>query len=178
MIVTKENQRLYLRPLDFNMCRIFNALSQIVENHGGSVKPQRCTALVSDRNMDESEPIRALHTGYITFTLDNTVYYFQIDQNPFFPFYFNKTPLRDGKYSRDAGLEELSKNWLYDCFWSSNCSQEDIVEAAHSIFNELCNAPLSKIIRSSTRKKVPNYYDGGWHWENVYEPERFTTIDW
>lgn len=178
MIVTRDNQRLYLRPLDFNMCRIFSALADVIENHGGKVKPQSHTALISDRNLDDSEVIPAAHTGYISFVFDGMVYYFQVDQNPFSPFLYNKTPLNGDKYSRDAGLEELSKSWLYDCFWSSNCSQADIVEAANLIFNELCNAPTSKIIRSSHQVRVPNTYDGGWHWETAYEPERFAALDW
>ena len=179
MIITRDNQRLYLRPLDFNMCRIFSALADIIENHGGRVKPQSHTALISDRNLDDSEVIPAAHTDCISFVFDGMVYYFQIDQNPCFPFYYNKTPLlASNKYSRDASLAELSKTWLYDCFWRSNCSQSDIVGAANLIFHELCNAPTSKIIRPSRRVRVPNIYNDRWHWETVYEPERVATLDW
>ena len=178
MIITKENQRLYLRPLDFNMCRIFTALAQIVENNGGRVKPSRHTAMISDRTQDGSEVIPVPFTTCITFALDGLVYYFQVDQNPFFPFYFNKTQITSGKYSRDAGLEEFNKEWLFDCFWQSNCSQADIIEAANMIFNGLCNAPVSKIIRDYKRVMVPNMFDGGWHYERKAEPERFAVIDW
>lgn len=178
MIITKENQRLYLRPLDFNMCRIFTALAEVVKNHGGRVKPSRYTALISDREQDNGETIPAPFTTYITFELDGMIYYFQVDQNPFFPFYFNKTPAKAGKYSRDAGLEEFNKEWLFDCFWQSNCAQADIIEAANMIFNGLCNAPASQIIRSYNRVRVPNTFDGGWHWEQKAEPERFAVIDW
>lgn len=34
-----ENQKLFLRPYDFNRCRIIQALAEVVENNGGKVKP-------------------------------------------------------------------------------------------------------------------------------------------
>lgn len=176
MIVLHENDRFYLRSLDFNMCRIFSALAVVVENHGGRVKPQK-KALVSDRSLTGSEPITVTHTGYITFILDDVYYYFQVDQNPFFPFYYQKTPIKAGKYSRDACLDEFTKDWLFDCLWSSGVCDADIIEVANLIFNGLVNADLSVIRRDSCRKKVANTFDGGWHWENVYDPERFAAVD-
>lgn len=34
-----ENQKLFLRPYDFNRCRIMEALAKVAENNGGKVKP-------------------------------------------------------------------------------------------------------------------------------------------
>lgn len=74
------------------------------------------------------EPITVTHTTYIRFVLDGYVYYYQVDENPFFPFSYEKTPLVKGKYSRDACLVEDKKEWLYGGFFGYRCSQEDIVE--------------------------------------------------
>lgn len=39
MYIGRENEKLYLRPLDFNVCRIMTQLAEIVKNNGGKVKP-------------------------------------------------------------------------------------------------------------------------------------------
>ena len=176
-IVRKDGERLYLRAWEYNAARIISELAKIVENHRGRVKPTN-TAIISDRSAkEESEPITVTHTTYISFILDETYYYYQVNENPFFEFYYIKTPIRDGKRSKDAGLEADKKEWLYDCFFESNCGQPDIVEAANLIFNMLCNAPMSKIIRDSYKQRVPNTYNDGYHMETVYKPERMEKVD-
>ena len=123
------------------------------------------------------EPITVTHAGYITFILDDTYYYFGVDSNPFFPFHYIKTPVKNGRYSQDACCEEDKKEWLYDCFFSWDCSDADIKEGANLIFNMLCKAPFSQIIRDSHRERVPNIYNSGYHYETVYTPERIGKID-
>ena len=176
-IVSRDNQRLYLRAWEYNAARIITELAKIVQNHGGRVKPTN-TALISDRSAEEeNEPIAVTHTSYISFILDDIYYYYQVNDNPFFSFYYHKTPIENGKRAKDAVLEVDPKIWLYDCFFRSNCGQPDITEAANLIFNMLCNAPVSKIIRESYKQRVPNTYNDGYHMETVYKPERLEEID-
>lgn len=176
-IVTKENQRLYLRAWEYNAARIITELAKVVQNHGGRVKPTN-TALISDRSAEEeNEPIPVTHTSYISFVLEDMYYYYQIDTNPLFDFSYRKTPIKNGKLSKDACLEADKREWLYDCFLESSCGQPDITEAANLIFNMLCNAPVSKIIRDSYKQRVPNTYNDGYHMETIYKPERLEKID-
>ena len=175
--VTKNGERLYLRTWEYNAARIITELSNIVSNHGGRVKPTHIT-IISNRNAkEENEPITVTHTTYISFILDGNYCYYQVNENPFFDFCYIKTPINSGKYSRDAALEADKKDWLYDCFFESNCGQTDIIEAANLIFNMLCNAPASEIIRSSRKQRIPNTYDNGYHMETIYETERTANID-
>lgn len=176
MIVLKENQRLYLHSCNYNVARMMSALANLVKEHGGRVKPTR-QALISDRNCKDTEPIKVTHTSYISFVLNDVYYYYQVDDNPFFPFYYIKTPIKNGKYSMHAALEETKKGWLIDSFWGQHCSESDIQCAAEFVFNELSKARMSTVIRDFKRTKVPNLYDDGWHWEKIYEPERIGTID-
>lgn len=124
-----------------------------------------------------NEPRAVTHTGYITFIYEDNYYYYSVDRNPFFPFHYKKTPIKNNQYSQDACCEEDKKEWLYDCFYSWDCSAADIREGAHLIFNMLCNAPYSEIIRDSRRERVPNRYNSGYHYETIYAPERFGKID-
>ena len=176
-IVRKEGERLYLRAWDYNAARIISELANIVKNHGGRVRPTN-TAIISDRSAkEEAEPITVTHTTYISFVLNETHYYYQVNDNPFFDFYYSKTPIKNGMRSRDAGLEADKKEWLFDCFFGSNCEQQDVIEAANLIFNMLCNAPMSEIIRDKRKQRVANTYDDGWHFETVYTPERLEKVD-
>lgn len=49
--------------------------------------------------------------------------------------------------------------------------------AAGCIFDMLTSAPVSKIRLDTKRRRVPNLYDGGYHYETVAAQERFTKID-
>lgn len=155
---------------------------KIIEEGRGTEKTVEAVAAlkisIANRQSINNEPVRVTHTTAITFALDGYVYYYQLEENPFFDFLFSKTPLRGNKYSRDAVLSEASKEWLYDCFFMAGCPAADITEAANLIFNEMTSAKNSVIRRDSKRQKVANTFDGGWHWETVYCPERIATVDW
>ncbi len=124
-----------------------------------------------------NDPIRVTHTTYISFILDGLYYYYQVDDNPFFDFYYSKTPVKNGKRSRDAVMEKDKREWLFDCFFVSGCSEADIKEAANLIFNMLVNAKNSVIRRDSKRRRVKNTYDSRYHYETIYSPERLEEID-
>ena len=123
------------------------------------------------------KPIPVTHTSYITFEMDGVYYYYQVDDNPFFPFFYIKTPITEKGYSRDACMEDDAKEWLWDCFFKSECPSEMIIKAANFIFDMLMNAKNSPIYRDCKKTRVPNTYDSGWHYENVYAKERFAQID-
>lgn len=131
----------------------------------------------SELNKINNDPVAVTHLGGIVFTLNNTFYHYWVDDNPFFEFYYVKTPIVNGKYSKDTCCEEDKKEWLYDCFFKYGCSKEDIREGANLIFNMLVKANNSIIRRDSKKQRVPNIYDGGYHYETVYNPERICKID-
>lgn len=127
----------------------------------------------------ENGPFTTTHNGYITFALDGMYYSLSTDSNPFFDFHFWKTPIRDGKRSRDACGECFDKSdWLTDDMITRSASSADIREAANIIFNRLLQAPQSEIRRDSTRRRVANTYNNGYHYETVYAPEHVEKLDW
>lgn len=124
-----------------------------------------------------NDPIAVTGTDII-FVYENKYYYYSISDNPFFEFHYLKTPIKDNKYSQDAACENDKKDWLYDCLLGFNASDADIKEAANTIFNMLVTASDSVIIRNSVKKRVPNYYNNGYHYETIYNKERIANIDW
>lgn len=113
--------------------------------------------------------VEVKHTTYITFVIGGFYYNFSMDDNPFFPFHFCKIPVKDGMVDTDVYYAEDKKEWLYDCFMKSGCSDADIVEGANLILNMLQNAPHSQSSRSFVyeSRRVKNTYNDDWHVERV-----------
>lgn len=155
-------------------------INNAIEKYGSNETRQN--ALSSYKNDLEkyqainNDPLTVTHTTYITFVLNDYHYYYQTDDNPFFDFYYHKTPIIKGQYSADACMEADKKEWLYDCFFEFDCSQENIIDAANFIYNMLVNSTPSVIRPDSTKIRVPNTYNDGYHCETKYSP-RFTKMD-
>ena len=117
-------------------------------------------------------------SAYISFKLGGMYYYYQTDSNPFFDFYYQKTPIDvNGTVSRCACLESDSKDWLWDCFLRADATDADRREAANLIYNMLVKAAPSVIRRDSRRVRVRNQYDGRYHYETIYEKERREAVN-
>lgn len=122
-------------------------------------------------------PIKVTHITYISFTFDGFYYYYQTDDNPFFEFYYTKAVVVNGKYSRDCYLSKDNKDWIHDNLLSMRCNESDIDEAASAIFNMLISSKPSEKRCNRHKTRVPNIYNDGYHYEMVYEPERFEKIE-
>lgn len=188
MIVTTNNQRLYLNSWNYNAAKILSRLAVIVTDNGGSVKPQN-NAIISNRSRDaaireysekveryttleknnhnparaaaildysrkleklqaiNNDPITVTHVSYIRFTLDDCMYYYGVDDNPFFDFHYSKIPIVNSTYNDMCYSASDKKDWLHDCFFGADCSDADITEAAYLIFNMLTTAKFSTVCK-------------------------------
>ena len=70
-----------------------------------------------------------------------------------------------------------NKEWLFDSFFKFDCSNDDIKESANMIFNKLLKYPMCKLDREKERKRVPNYYNNGYHYEIIEKPIQKKKID-
>lgn len=114
-------------------------------------------------------------TSYIHFMLDGTYYELSFDSNPFFPFHFRKIKTENNKFTGDYYLEDFTKDWLYDCFFSFRCCDADIKEGAQLIFNALLNAKASAEYIERKKTRVPNVYNSGYHYETITSRNKKTT---
>lgn len=138
---------------------VIDNLKKIVRKMGGRVKDTP-----SDYN-------------YIQFVLNGYMYYFQIDDNPLFPHYYTKTKIVDGKYSLDAGLDDLKRVWLDKLEkWAGN-TDGVLLAVARDLYTSLVLAEDSEIIRDKEKRRVRNTYNNGTHIETVLMPERFAKVD-
>ena len=91
-----------------------------------------------------NEPLEVTQLNYISFVLNGVYYYYQLPDNPFFDFIYQKTPVVNGNYTSNYANIDKKREWAADCFLKMGCSNADITEAAHLIFNMLLTAPLCK----------------------------------
>lgn len=124
-------------------------------------------------------PITVTHTSYINFAMNGVYYSYSLDNNPFFPFHYLKTPIdpKSETYSGDACVEESSKSWFTDPLIGFGCPDSEIESAAGAILSLLLAAPLSAIRHDTKRTRIPNAYDSGYHFENIPVKERRLKID-
>lgn len=81
---------------------------------------------------------------YICFALDGFYYHFSMNDNPFFDFHYGKTIIdENGMIDRNYYMNADEKEWLYDCFFKFDCSNDDRREAANMIFNMLIKSKCS-----------------------------------
>lgn len=104
--------------------------------------------------MINNDPITVSHVSWIRFVLEDTLYYYQVSDNPFFEFIYSKVPISNGEYSMNYYGMNDKKEWLYDCFFRMDCSESDIKEAANMIFNMLMNSKFSTKYHDRTARRA------------------------
>lgn len=144
---------------------------------GKAIDTANIEAEIAELKAIPNAPIKVTHGSYIRFILNDMCYYYEFDENPFFDFHYIKTPIVDGKYSRDAYLEESSKSWTLNGLFKIGCSSETIDKAAELLLDELLNAKPSGIHREGKKRRVQNYGGCGYHYEVIYAAERWETVD-
>ena len=178
MSIINGKERLYLTTWGYNAARILSSLANIIELEGGKTsKPNG--KLVSDRdNKEQTEPIEVSHTTYISFVLDGDYYYYQMDDNPFFPFYYVKAPVVDGVKYPVSYLTEENKDWGHSFYeYSQGVFDADINALALLLFHKLQNAKPTGTYREKHRVQVPNTYNNRCHYEVKEEKQEYKKID-
>lgn len=112
-------------------------------------------------------PIETRFKSWIGFVLNNVYYNLSFDSNPFFPFHLQKIKVNNLSYTGDFYMEEIKKDWFFDCLLSFHCTDVEIKEITNLLFNELQAAPLSGEYIETIKKRVPNLYNSGYHYETV-----------
>ena len=105
---------------------------------------------------------RILYYGdlhYISFTLNNCYYYYQLDSNPFFDFYYTKKVIYDdNKILNCCYSDGDAKKWWKDIFYSFRCTPAERRAAAEMIFNMLTAAPTSRKYTAKNQKEYTKIY--------------------
>lgn len=126
----------------------------------------------------KNAPIHVKGASYATFAFDNMLYYVELPDNPFFDWYYSKTPIINNSYSKDVYSSAYDLKEINDDFLSfRKITSERINEATKALFNFLISAQQSEKYTETTKKRVANLYNGGYHFENVARKERREAIN-
>ena len=121
----------------------------------------------------------------LKFVFNGYFYDIDYDGNPFFPIHFKKVKVNAngeyiGKRYVDTNEEYNERQWKkdqtfvfsfgYDDFFKI-CDDNDILEMAEYHYQQikdfLFKLPESEVYND--RKRVPNYYNSGYHYERIYD---------
>lgn len=137
-----------------------------------AVLAERLAKLEHYQSIDNT-PIRCRWFTYISFVLDGVYYSVDLDDNFLFPFHYQKIKLdADNSYRGDFYAEQFNKTWLFDSLLHCACSEDDIKESAQMLYNALMKNRFSGRHVEKERCRVPNVYDGGYHYETIVKPGR------
>lgn len=177
MFFYHEGDTLYLKAWEYNTTLVLEKLAKIIEAAGGRVKSATKGFIEYQREDREGSRREASHLGYMSFILDGNCYYVQFDDNQFFDHYFSKVEIKEGKVAKNHYLDKIeARMQLDEKLTHYECSEEVINKTADELFNMLIKAPLSKLDIHKKRKTVPNTYDGGTHYEWVYEKPLYEAV--
>lgn len=167
--------KLYLSGVALNNCKGLTELYNIIKKEGGYIvydwqEKINPTYIYNYHDNDKLE-IKTYFISYIHFVLDGYLYYIQLNDNPFFLGRFSKISIdQKGKASKDIYSDELDM-----VYFDYKMTKEEIKESALKLYEYLVKAKPSKKYVERTKKRVPNIYNDGWHWEYVVKPERISS---
>lgn len=122
-----------------------------------------------------TETITSSNLSYTSFIFNNIYYYLQIEDNPLFDDYITKKPVEKAENKnynfisyKSYYMEKITKE-LKDIYWKlyNYLTIRQIKNLAKKAFELIKNHKLSSIV--TQRKRVKNYYDGSYHYENIAE---------
>ena len=153
-MVTGKKER-YFYPVMYNMTKVVNRIAEMVREKGASADPREKELLVVFRDGEGTvrNEIPAVSTKFVSpisdlwirFELNGYRYYFQVDDNPFFPDGYTKVPEDwKGKGYLDK-IESGDKKWLTDDMFRTAVSEETVTKAAEALLRQLEAAPDSCI---------------------------------
>ena len=150
-------------------------LINLKENQWSINKPDRALQFANKQLNNLKEAVNSFNNSvinmreghYIAFKLNDYVYSFSFDDNPFFKHYYSKNQIIDNNtYDNNYYLNEL-KGACPAWGFNANVPNEDIKAWAQLLFNKLIESkPSAKVY---DKKRVPNYYNNGYHYERMHK---------
>lgn len=178
MFGIKENERLYLPAWEYNAARVLGFIAELVAEKGGEVKPWRHVMANNRTYEPDAEPRQIYGQSWITFILDNVYYSFEYPDNPFFDDHFTKAKIReDGKRLRNLYADTKLPAWKYDSLFRIADDQKCRL-IAEELLQNMIDAGFSSAYHETHKRKVPNQYDGKWHWEYIRTPDEYVKARW
>lgn len=172
-------KKLYLSPWDYNKCVLADMLEKYVTQNGGKLCGYYKPGLIirSDHKGHEFGSTETNHCDTFntstSFVLNGEYFYVEFDNNPFFDFHYHRIPLNaNGKYVGTYFSDNLNKSWVYDCLFSHNVTEEELNDVFEKLVDTILNAKQSNRYYNREKHRVPNRYDGRYHYEWIDKSDK------
>lgn len=137
----------------------YNSAEKSVSERVLELRQRRLESLkrqITDLTQNQPEPFTTHFLQSIKFVYDGKLYYFQMDDNPFFPFHYQRTDINENGEALGTYLEEFSKkDWMFDCLFERETDEADIKEIADIVFNKLIESPDTEVYYESDYRYCP-----------------------
>lgn len=150
-------------------------LINLKENQWTIDKPDRALKFANKQLDNLKEGVNSFNNSainmreghYIAFKLNDYIYSFSFDDNPFFEHYYSKNQIiENNTYDNNYYLNKL-KDACPAWAFNGNVLEEDIKAWAQLLFDKLIESNSSAKVYD--RKRVPNYYNDGYHYEQIHK---------
>ena len=175
---------LYLDAWNYNANRIIKRIEKLVFDMDGCIVSSfqneldnyhyvaRFSNYKGEIWTDDKICFDSNYKGYISFYVNGFIYYLQFDNNPFFEHFFTKQASTADELATQyrVYMDELNKqDFMFDCLFSFDCTDDEIKEISNLVFNQLMNAKPSRV--STTRRRVYHNYGRNYHYEKY--PDKY-----
>ena len=180
------------RNIDTDIIELTDKIEKATNNLKNNEHDEETTKKIKEyieKNTKELNELKAINNdfielkykNYLTFIIDNFVYYIQLDENPYFPWYIIKKPAEINENGEiitryNYYMEDLKKDFIetYDNIQSfyEPTNDKQITEIATRLLNQVKNRKCCEIVTS--RKRVNNIYNNSYHFETIKEDRKKT----
>lgn len=175
------------RNIDTDIIELTDKIEKATNNLKNNEHDEETTKKIQDyieKNTKELNELKEINNdfielrykNYLTFIIDNFVYYIQLDENPYFPWYIIKKPAEINEKGEiitryNYYMEDLNKDFIetYDNIQSfyEPTNDKQITEIATRLLNQVKNRKCCDIV--TNKRRVSNYYNNSYHYEYIKE---------
>ena len=175
------------RNIDTDIIELTDKIEKATNNLKNNEHDEETTKKIQDyieKNTKELNELKEINNdfielrykNYLTFIIDNFVYYIQLDENPYFPWYIIKEQAETNEKGEiitryNYYMEDLNKDFIetYDNIQSfyEPTNDKQITEIATRLLNQVKNRKCCEIV--TNKRRVSNYYNNSYHYEYIKE---------
>lgn len=159
-IENKKPYRIVNRSLMKEIRDLSELVNRLEKNNRPTAAEQRAKLERLEAIPNEERTVRNGSFLYLSFVLDGNYYSYNLNDNPFFDFYFSKIPVENGMIDQDRYGITDNKEWWDDKLWSFNVTDAERKKIAWGILRMLRHSPTSKPYRGGRRPQKLYFLEG------------------
>lgn len=180
------------RNIDTDIIELTDKIEKATNNLKKNEYDTETTKKIKDyieKNTKELNELKAINNdfielkykNYLTFIINQYIYYIQLDENPYFPWYIIKKQAETNENGEiitryDYYMEDLNKDFIekynnISSFYEPT-NEKQITDIATRLLNQVKSRKCCDIV--TNRRRVNNIYNNNYHYETIKEERKQT----